>query len=83
MAITHVDGVNLGSAVLQSAIRKATGGGANIGHNLALHANGKNLQRLGQLEAAAAHIGQLIAQQANLHIGSDRRTGLIYFLLVH
>ena len=62
---SHVDRIDALRSVLKHTVRKAAGGASDIQAHLALHGHRKNLQRLLQLQAAAAHIAQLLTAQLN------------------
>ena len=82
LTVAYVNRIHLRSTVLQRAVGKTTGRSTDIGNNLAIYADGENLQSLLQLQTAAAYIGQLIAQQTDSNLRCYRCTRFIYFLFI-
>ena len=77
-----IDGRDARRAVLQKAVGKAAGRSAHVECPAAGHVDLPELERAFQLESAAAHVAQLVAEQAQGGIRIDRRAGLVDLLLV-
>ena len=83
LSVAHIHRVDLRCAVLQHAVREASGGRADIGADLALQRNGKRLHGLFQLQSAPAHIPQRVTTHLHAGVLRHRRTGLVRPLAVH
>ena len=83
LAVAHVHGIDLPGAVLQHTVRKAPGGGADVGTDLIGQGDGKGLHGLFQLQSAPAHIGQGVATNLDGGVTQHRRAGLIHPLARH
>ncbi len=81
LAVAGVDGQYAVRAVLQQAIGEATGGRADVQAKSAAYLDGPVGQGRFQLEAAAAHVAHLAAQQADRRVEGDGMAGLFEFLL--
>ena len=82
LAVADIDGVDLLRAVLQHAVSEAARRGADVGRCLVLQPHAEFLHRLLELEAAAADVGDVVAEQPYLGLGLDRRAGLVDLLPV-
>ena len=82
LTIPHVHGIDLGGAVLQHAVGKAAGGGADVGAGLSCQRNRKGLHGLFQLQSAAADVGQRVAAHLHRCVLRHGGTGLIHPLSV-
>ena len=83
LAEAGIDGGHMRGAVLQQAIGKSAGRGADIEAGAACNRDLPVIERRRELEPAAAHVGLVLAQQANGSIFRDRRARLVNLLLPH
>jgi len=75
-----IDSSDVSGAVLEQAISEAAGGGADIEAIAPGNSYEPVLQGSGQLEAAAADVGRVFAEDANRRVFRDGDTGLVDFL---
>ena len=84
LAVAHINGVDFGGPVLQHAVCKASGGGADIHAELSLQIDGKSPQGFLQLQAAPAHIGEGLAPHLDLRgLRVKGSAGFVLLLAVH
>ena len=60
LTAAHIQGIDPPSALLEKAVGKAAGGSTDVQGRQPLRVYGKLLQCVGQLDAAAAHVGSLL-----------------------
>ena len=82
LAIAHIHGINLLCTVLQHAVRKSAGGGADVGADLIVQIQGESLHRFFQLQAAPAHILQRCTADLDLRIVCHGGADLVHPLAV-
>jgi hypothetical protein len=83
LPITCVDGHHHSRAMLEHAIRESTCRGAHVRACASLQIDLPVRECRLQLQAAAAHIAQIVAQQPHHCIRGNVRTRLLHLLLVH
>ena len=77
LTVAHIDSVYLRCAVLQHAVGKAAGGGADICGDPAGEIQGKGIDGLFQLQPAPAHIAQAVSAHFQRNVFADRHAGLV------
>ena len=83
LAVTGVHGEHAGGAVLQHAIGKAAGGGADIHADGSFERDAPVGERRLQFEASAADVTEIAAEQTDQAIVGDGVPGLVNLLLIH
>ena len=83
LAVTGVDRHHQRRAVLQQAVREATGGSAHIHAVCAVHVDLPMGQRMFKFQAAPAYVSNVSAKQTDDSAYIDRRTRFLHLLLVH
>jgi hypothetical protein len=76
LAVTDIDGVHAGGSALQQAIGEAAGGGSHVQADATAHVDREMIQRAGQLEPAAADVGQRLGDLDSAIFG-EGVTGLV------
>jgi len=82
LAVAGVDGEDCGGAALQHAVGEAAGGGADVDAGEVGEVDGPVGEGALELEAAAANVFEIGAEEANDGFGGDGGTWLVNTLLV-
>ena len=83
LAVAGIDGQHPVGTVLQQAVGEASGRRADIGAGAALHIEGPGRERGFELQAAAAHIAHVLAEQTQGDVGRHRSSWFIHPLFGH
>ena len=83
LAEAGIDGGDMRRAVLQQAVGESASRGANVEAGSARYGDLPVVERRRQLEAAAAHVGQVFAEQADGRVQRNGRARLVDLLFAH
>jgi hypothetical protein len=82
LAPASVDGEDAGGAVLQHAVGEAPGAGTDVDAREAGEVDGPVAKGFFELEAAAADVTEIVAEETDGGVGGDGGAGLVDALLV-
>ena len=77
LAVAGVDGKDAGRAVLEEAVGEASGGGADVQAGEVLDGDRPVGEGAFELQAAAADVAEVVAEQAEDGVGGDRGSRLV------
>jgi len=83
LAVTRIDGEDGAGTVLQHTVGEAPGGGADVQAGAIGEVDRPVSERAFELEAAAADVAEVVAEQAQAGVTRYRRTGFIDALVVY
>lgn len=83
LAEAGIDGCDVRGTVLEEAVREASGGCTDVEAGAAGDVDVPAIEGRLELEAAAAHVRHVVAEDPHRSVGANRGARLVDFLLVH